>query len=254
MLKFIFICSFIFIACFDNCIIAQKGAEWMLERDIDVLETMNLEYRHPNGFKKNVIISEEMFCFDPKSKQCIANACFYPQLSIQKDRHFIIFFDTSDRIYTVEDSTEWSGIFPDGDFDFIDKQHIMNLQMHIECTRGKKDSELWKNYVTYYSEEDAKRLFNADTVITYSASLEKGYYFRKKYSHYKIYYLQRKGRGYIPIYCFFDKKAFKKQDKYTKIIDGLFWYNDEEPDWDMIKRKQNATPSVIIPYGTQKKQ
>ena len=244
MSKFFILSLFTFIVSFDCHINAQEYPEWLSGSSAYWLETMNLEYRHPKGYISNG--NNEEINIRSKSGEWICTN--YP--TIYTDDKFFITYDIIP-ITTREDSALRAKMFP-GTPDVIDKQHIYQLRSLLRSTIGEDASESWKNYVTYLPEEEAKRKFNADTVITYSVSFEKDYYFRDKYSNCKIYFIQRKGRGFVPIFCFFDEKAFKEQKKYLKAAESIFWYGDAEPDWEMLKRKADAEQPIIIPYGKLK--
>lgn len=91
-------------------------------------------------------------------------------------------------------------------------------------------------FVSYYSPEKAKEIFNADTVICYSIDmygLNLSMNSRRNklfnYSENKVLLLQKNDRGFIALYCFYTKKGQKKLKKYMRLIENTFWFIDYCP-------------------------
>ena len=50
------------------------------------------------------------------------------------------------------------------------------------------------------------------------------------YTHGTVLIIQKNGRGFVTLYCFYDEKAIKKLDTYMAAIEGTLKYRDSEPE------------------------
>jgi hypothetical protein len=83
-----------------------------------------------------------------------------------------------------------------------------------------------ENYVQ--PDNDTKISTNADTVILCPLILQEGNKYLDKYNRCDVIYLQKKNRGYIALYCFYDDVAAANPEKYMQKIKGMFRYRDGE--------------------------
>jgi hypothetical protein len=128
------------------------------------------------------------------------------------------------------------------------EEHISVMHHILKTIDTENIAKEWKENVYYYTETEAKTKFNADTAITYSFILPEKEYYRDKYNHCKILLIQKKGRGYLPLYCFYDMEAAKNPDKYMTAIEGIFKYKDcAKPLYQQPKIDSSFTVICIAP-------
>ena len=197
-----------------------QSEEWMPQYHIDILKSMKLTYKKPDGFTE--VPGTECFKFIPKLKLILT--CAGNQLH-SEDGQFIAFIPIY-RILTKQDSIDIKRMFPNGIFEGVDRRHASQIRGNIRYSLGDTAAQNWKSYVTYYSSTDARYKFNADTAISFSIKLNPGEYYLGKYNHLDALFLQREGKGFINFYCFYTDKAKKHLAKYWNAIEGIFRYED----------------------------
>ncbi len=84
-----------------------------------------------------------------------------------------------------------------------------------------------KDHVTYYSYQEAERKFNADTIVGFEVPLFETEPYRGKYNKCYSLYIQKNGRCFVNIGCFFTKKGWENRKKYLKELDKSIWYKDD---------------------------
>jgi hypothetical protein len=81
--------------------------------------------------------------------------------------------------------------------------------------------------VTYLNPEKTKTKFNADTAIFLPLCfIGPEYYYKGKYNNLESLWLQKKGRGWVNLYCFYTDEAKKKLPEYRKAVEGIFRYEN----------------------------
>src|SRR5699024_1139142 len=60
----------------------------------------------------------------------------------------------------------------------VNKSHVGQLKGDIRAAYGGKSAIHWKDYVTYYPNSKANRMFNADTLIALPVKLRPNEYYK----------------------------------------------------------------------------
>ncbi|WP_106828262.1 hypothetical protein [Parabacteroides pacaensis] len=82
-----------------------------------------------------------------------------------------------------------------------------------------------KHHVTYSSPEYAKTTFNADTVIRYKLKMY-GWKLQERYTDNTVFMLQKSGRGFVSLFCFYTEEGKKNFDHYMKMIENMIWFRE----------------------------
>ncbi|ERJ60866.1 hypothetical protein [Sphingobacterium paucimobilis] len=220
MLKYIYIG--VFLVFFVNMLCGQATDE-------RVLWTMGLNYKLPEKFK-TYIPKSSSFKENLKLRQLMGNPA---QGIISDDDEFISFFRIF-RISTKEDSIRINSLFPGANMS-PSIRHIDNIRHQIKLLYGDSAKQNWLNYVDYWPNDKAKEVFNADSVIVYTAKLKKEEVYEGKYDHFGALYLSKKDRGFVNYFFLFTEKANEQYDSYIKNIQQSLYYDDwtglkETPD------------------------
>jgi hypothetical protein len=201
-------------------ILGDTSKEWMVEYHRDILKSMKLRYSKPGLFRE----SPGTECFKAFPKLSLIITCAGNQLH-SADDEFVAFIPVY-RILTKQDSIDIKKMFPDALLEGLDQVHVNQIKGNIRYAFGDSAARNWKNHVTYYSPIDARNKFNADTAISFSLPLNANDYYQGKYNHLDALFLQKQGRGFICLYCFYTDKARKDLANYWKAIEGTFRYED----------------------------
>ncbi len=193
--------------------------KWMAKYFVDVLKSIKLDYKKPDGFKE----VPGWDCFDSIPKLHLILSCANNQLYAD-DGHFMAFI-TINRPFTPHEIIEWKKLFPNGLFD-NNKAHMYQIKGNIKYAYGDQAALEWRKYVTYYSTADAKNKFNADTAITFPLKLDSSDYYKGKYKYLNVLFLEKKDRSWVSFHCFSDDEGKKNLAKYMKAIEGVFRYED----------------------------
>ncbi len=183
-------------------------SRWMPKYHVEILKSMRMSYSKPDSFTE--IPGTECFNDDPKLQGILS--CAGNQLH-SNDGEFIAFLP----VYKA----------------FTNSQHSAQIRANILQSLGK-DASLtgenanfnWRQYVTYYSDKEAKQKFNADTVIKVPLPLKKDEAYLGKYNNLTCLALQKKDRGYVMIYGFYTDNAKRSLDYYWKQVEGIFKYDE----------------------------
>jgi hypothetical protein len=212
---------FIFINLFKTSIAcyAQVPAFLVVQDPIDIIKSMNLEYKKPLGFDQ--VSSPECFKSYPNLERIIT--CAYNQLR-SADQQFIV-FTTLYRPLSEADSVFISKISDRG-IRSLDWMHDGNIKGNIEASLGKDAAEHWREYVNYYSPDSARRAFNADSAISYSIKLDSQDHYLSRYNHLDVLCIAKKRRGVVYFYYFYTDEGKKQLSCYRKAMEGTFRYRD----------------------------
>ena len=208
----------VYIVGADNSHLLGKG--WMPPEHVAILKWMKLNYKKPHGFKEAYLESE---CFSSNPKLALLLTCISNKL-YNDEGDFIAFMP----IYPVlspQAVAEWKKIIPNFKYE-MNQIHISQAREMIKLDIGDKAAEEWRKHVTYYSEKDAKRKFNADTAFTFSLKLDSGQYYKDRYQYLDVLFIQKNGRSFVNLCCFYDETGKKNLPKYWKAIEGLLRYED----------------------------
>ena len=236
---FTFICA--------NVSFAQKGLEWMPLWERSILDsTMNMHYTY-----------NENYIPDSTYLKCNIHRGMPDGTHISSnDGHLIAILEVRPPLMP-EDTLFWGG---------IDKQHIYLSERLIKFVYGEtkvvdgEEFEIkWKNYVSYLSDTEMKRKINADTVIIISLPpMYEDYYMKprasdnsntKHYPYCTVLMIQKNGRGYIPMYFFYDEVGKKDLEVHIEAIASSFRYGEESP---LLKKIKNEDFTVVAPPQQKK--
>lgn len=202
-------------------------SRWMGKDDINTLKTLKVIYKKPLIF----IEVPGLDCFKRNPKLELMLTCSGNQLH-SKDGEFITFISVN-RFLKKADSVSLQQTFPEMRIADLNNQHVNQIRAAILYSLGK-DAALrgenvafnWKQYVHYYSDEEAIKIFNADTAITFITKLNDNEVYKGKYKYLKALYLQKKGRGFMEIYSLYSDKGKNHLPKYWHAVEGIFKYED----------------------------
>ncbi|MDR0505266.1 MAG: hypothetical protein LBH32_00390 [Dysgonamonadaceae bacterium] len=206
--------------------VAQGGVDWISDEQQSVLKAMMLDYSLPEGFTG--IKYDE--CFDSISQNDWILPCVTSHI-VSQEKHFhvsLVIFDTFSRSNTDHTGEIWRNIF--------------------YSYNGKVFGDSIENYVC--PDNAAKISSNADTVIICPLILQEGNRYLNIYNHCEVIYLQKRNRGFIGLYCFYDDIAAAGLDEYMQKVKGIFHYRDCEIKNSDILAPENVT---VIGHTTRKK-
>lgn len=134
----------------------------------------------------------------------------------------------------------------------IDEMHINRIKADFGMNLNKKVGCIFLRDlpVSYKSSSYAKKTFNADTVITYPLKMWEVY--KEKYNSCQVMIIQKKSRGYIAFYCFYNNRDKKKLNRYMKQMEGVFWYREPKDYIEVIKPQMPDTV-IVLPHLKVKK-
>ena len=216
----------------------QDETSWMkYDKRIILDKVMNVEYSHPEGFIGD---STAIYCKMLTYRYCAVSSL------VTEDRSFMVFY------MIINPTTEEDSIRRQDTYPVVDMMHVYDVN-HIVKTCFGDDAD-WKDYVRYYSSDDAKTKFNADTVLSISLLIDKDedYYDdgfdNYNYSHCTVLIIQKQGRGMIAMYCIYDEDATKNLDTYMTAIEGTLRYRESDPEL-----KKWEIDDYITPFRTQRR-
>ena len=203
-------------------IFSQVETNWMTNKNISILErVMNIEYSHPEGF---IGESTGLFCFQSLF------SCMQGSLR-SEDSSFVAFY--------------W---IPNLD-SMQNSIHVNLLKKIVKISYG--DDNDWEKYVYHYSSDEAKTKFNADNVYLVSVLLNKeehdfyksdkfdfyeNGYNKNNYTHCKVLITQKRGRGFVAVYCIYNDNAINNLDAYMTAIEGTLRYGESEPELNKLEK------------------
>lgn len=196
--------------------------QWLGSSSDILVKEMNMSYQKPKTFVENT--DKISLKYSPKL-ELIYGASKYQKL-VSEDKEVVVFININP-VYTQEFANEMNALFASQDHNIVDRQHHFQTIFTLKTYLGKQAAKNWKHYVKYYSQENAKKIFNADTAFTYTLNLNKEDILQDKYRYATSLILQRKGKGYITLEVFYTEKAKKNLNKYWRRIEKAFWYNDK---------------------------
>jgi hypothetical protein len=223
-----------------SLLFSQNNSGMMSSVKRDILDSvMNLHYVHPKGYILDTTNNDNNWknnIYSDGIRRTIGS--FVETRLMSEDGHFSTFLYI-DEPFTFEDSVNMCG---NGISDRVDKKHIYRIKDIVGEFYGEKKAARWKKYVRYYTSQDAKSEFNADTVIFLSLpGMKKGYYV-SPYPYCSVLIIQKNDRGYLPMFCFYDETGKKNLEKYLSDLRGAFRYGEEQP----LKKKLDRTWGLVI--------
>lgn len=179
---------------------------------------MGLIYEKPKEFSE--VKGIECFKKNPMLEQIVT--CAGHQLH-SNDGQFITFIPIY-KPFTKADSVNMKQLMPGGNFDNIDKMHVNHIKNTIKVSAGKEAHNSWKQFVKYYTPDEALLKFNADTAVSCPIKLTPENFYLEKFNYLEALYIQKRGRGFINFFCFYTEKGKKNLPVYIKAIEGVFTY------------------------------
>ena len=201
---------------------------------LSVTEDMKMKYRQPEGFSEDN--SEE--CFRANNR---LSSTFFGCLNTQlhsDDGQFVSFLQFAP-LYSKTDEKRLRWVF--GDFPkeklfnihhlykmrgFIKRYYNRYEQYHGKYYYIDEVGDSWRDSITVYSAEEARRKWNADSAFTFSLHLRPEDYYKKDFKHVKVLLIQRKGQGYAYITSFYTDKAKENFDKYWRRIERVLRFRE----------------------------
>jgi hypothetical protein len=89
---------------------------------------------------------------------------------------------------------------------------------------SKEEIEELDLMLTHYSEKQAKKMFNADRMVTYPMNL-RGEIYEEKYPRCRALVVSKKGLD-IFFYFLMTNESAKKFDEYLEDLNKVFWFNE----------------------------
>jgi len=191
----------------------------------DQFNEMKLKYK--NSKLIHLKDSDECFGSLPRFLRMFVG-CKEPTLE-SKAGNFIAFFDFQ------PDSTQWDSL----EIKQIKKQfreinkvtnpYILGIRRDLAISFDKQLNTIpldeIEKYIEYKPSDYAKKVFNADQVISYPILLG-GEYFREKYNYCNVLLFYKEKAGYFLLYCFYTDKGYKERDKYNKALEKMLRFKD----------------------------
>lgn len=213
----------LFFAFFSCSVFGQGGDEntWLTPRSKEIMNSMGIVVQTPQGFEFNKSFVRE--CFDGTLKLQNAFTCVNHKL-VSDDNECVVFMPIR-RVLTKEDSIRINSMFK-GSIKSLNNFHNNQLMHQLKSLRGDQTTVNWKEAVTYYSDEEAKSKFNADTAIYYSIKLEDEPTYDGRYNNVYSLFIQKKDRFYINIIIFYSDKIKNVFDEKLVQIENMIRYED----------------------------
>jgi len=220
---------------------SQTETSWTGGIDRDILDkVMNIEYSQPAGFVGSGGLTSIFYNDGTLGDNVRINL-------ISEDQSCIVGYRIFNPL-TKEDSVKF---FPNAKGNVVDMGHWQVEYLENRIKRAFKNDTDWKKHVYYYPLHDVTNRFNADTVFSVSFMLDKNKtkYYDNNYSNCTILIIQKKGRGYVAVYCVYDERAEKKMNSYMAAIEGSIKYREGEPE---LTRIEGGDAFVIIEWSGPK--
>ena len=222
---------------------SQTGRNLLPSWEKAVLDSvMNLQYTQPNGYYTNAgYLDWTQGAYFRAAEILMSEPRF-----VSDDGNFFAMFPVRQPI--VCNAAE-SHSKKKNDCDDVNKEHINLTKKLVLEFYGKEELDNWKDYALYHSSSEAKSKFNADTALYLLLPILDEPYF-KDYPYCSVLMIQKNGRGFLPIFCFFNDDGMNDIDTHSAAIERAFRYGNESPVAERIKQEGIVT---IIADPKQKK-
>ena len=114
----------------------------------------------------------------------------------------------------------------------VNTYHLEIIKGDFFRNTGERVTSLCDLPLIYKSSKYARKAFNADTVITYPLRMWEN--LENKYNHCQVMIIQKKRRGCIALYCFYNDKGAKKLSHYIRSLEHVFWYREPKDYIEVI--------------------
>lgn len=194
--------------------------KWLGTDGLMVSEEMKLKYRKPKGFSEVV----ETECFKDYPRLWYTFRC-NSNLLKSNDGEFLAFMEFPP-IHTEEFEEEMNMLFPLRAKKLVDKQHYWQMRGIIQKFYNDEIGESWRDSLTIYSTEEARKKWNADSAFTFSFDLRPNDCYKNDFKYVKVLLIQKKGRGYAYFQFFYTDKAKKNFHRYWRRLEKTLRYED----------------------------
>lgn len=233
----------------------SKSLNKLFPLDGYCLDRNQIEYNPPKKFIHGVDTLERkdrlrLKCITSKDFRGLYLVCY--NYLISKDSNFLVCISvppiyceigSKDSIYIDP------GLMPELKTK-IDTYHLHYVATDFWQNTGGKVTSLEHLPIRYHSSKYAHEAFNADTVITYPLKVWQK--FQNKYNHCQAMLIQKNRRGMFVLYCFYNDKAAKRLNRYTKALEKVFWYRDPKDYIEVVEPKVDSI--YVIPHLKKKTQ
>jgi hypothetical protein len=154
---------------------------------------------------------------------------------LSKDSNFIAYVSVPPIFCGDKDSIYADFSFKTGFMIEMNTYHLEIIKGDFFRNTGERVTSLCDLPLIYKSSKYARKAFNADTVITYPLRMWEN--LENKYNH-----CQKKRRGCIALYCFYNDKGAKKLSHYIRSLEHVFWYREPKDYIEVID------PPIIDEY------
>jgi len=190
------------------------------EFEVNILDSRGLKMMIPEGFEKGYLDTE---CFEESAflnslLRCMDNKIISHEGNCMSFIPFFKFFPGAE-----PDAVLARNYFENWEYR-IEHFHIDQIRAKIKVAYGEQAAERWKDYVTYFKPEQAKKIFNADTVITFDVKLSPDQYFMDKFTLIRFLFLQKKGRFFNMVVSLYADQALKDRERYDMLNNSILRY------------------------------
>lgn len=192
---------------------------------------MGVIYKKPSDFKE--IGDAECFKENPHLNRTFT--CLFPKL-VSSDGQFIAFGPIVQRAMAKDPTKPLNTI----GLPMRNDSHLWQMRGYLRAYFGNDVD--WQQMLQYYSEDVAKRQFNADTAIRTSFDLRLDDFYKNEFKYVDILIIHKKDRGYVHFNCFYTDKAKKKLSKYWAKIEGVLSY---EANFEINHESSNTESSIV---------
>jgi len=193
----------------------------LLGPPMNLLEVIGVEYNKPVGLKE-IRMSE---CFKAYPKLNALITCAYSQFE-SKDKQFFL-FTTLYKPLSPEDSVFISKISPNK-IKTLDWMHEANIKGNIKESLGEDAAILWRSFVKCGTLEQARKFFNADSVLSYSIKLDPKDYYQGKFNNLEVLCIAKKRRGVIYLFALYTDEGKRNLKPYQKELEGIFRFKNKK--------------------------
>lgn len=215
---------------------AQEAERWMAQEAIPIIHPwlgeisriltheMRFNFQVPDGFNTGEEIEFECFEEYPLLRRVFS--CFLGRVQSNDNEHFSrLQFFSIDMIYNV-------------DTPHLNQMRAIYTRFHqsVEVAQGLREWSRfidfdhdwhWHESAYFFSPEETRTKFNADTAAFFTLTLPSGHYYLEKYRYIDVFMLQKNGRGFVTLVSFYTETAKQNIDWYRQQLWGsLRWYED----------------------------
>ena len=159
---------------------------------------------------------------------------------LSKDSNFIAYVSVPPIFCGDKDSIYADFSFKTGFMIEVNTYHLEIIKGDFFVNTGERVTSLCDLPLTYKSLKYARKAYNADTVITYPLRMWEN--LENKYNHCQVMIIQKKRRGCIALYCFYNDKGARKLSQYIRSLKKVFWYREPKDYIEVID------PPIIEEY------